>query len=114
MTEIFSLLLLIAIIAIFFYPTYRAVEIEHPAKNAIIITNLVGGLIYGIGWLIALIWVFNGAEKVKLKADSQKKVSEELKKPSISEEIRKLHELKEENIISEEEFIRQKNELLNS
>ena len=91
-------------LGIFFIPTYFAYKKNHPAKIAIILTNILAGVIYGIGWFIALIWVFNGAEK-RYKPNKEKDIS-------IYEEIEKLHKLKEKNIISEEEFSKKKNELL--
>jgi len=106
MDVVLGLLVFLIGLAIFFIPTYFAYKKNHPAKIAIILTNILGGIIYGIGWFIALIWVFNGAEK-KYKTVKETNIS-------IYEEIESLHSLKEKNIISEEEFNKKKNELLNS
>jgi len=37
---------------------YFATTKNHPAKTSIMITNIVGGVFYGIGWIIALIGFF--------------------------------------------------------
>jgi len=63
MDTILGLFFFLIGLGIFFIPTYFAHKKNHPAKIAIILTNILAGVIYGIGWFIALIWVFNGAEK---------------------------------------------------
>jgi len=98
---IFSIFMVVLAISIFLLPTYFARTKNHPAKTSIMITNIVGGVFYGIGWIIALIWVFNGAEK---KLDSQN--------ISTADELEKLFSLKEKGVITQEEFDNKKKDLI--
>lgn len=88
-------------LGVFLLPTYFARKKDHPAKTSIMITNIIGGVFYGIGWIIALIWVFNGADK---KENNQK--------ISTADELEKLFSLKEKGIITEKEFENKKRELI--
>lgn len=67
---------------------------------AIILVNIFGGLLWGIGWLVALVWCFI--------APRQKVTNQ----PTQADEIEKLFQLKERGIISEEEFNEKKVALL--
>ncbi|HCE3381920.1 TPA: SHOCT domain-containing protein, partial [Vibrio parahaemolyticus] len=60
----------------------------------------LGGLFWGVGWLVALIWCFIVPEK-KTNISG-----------SIADEIEKLHSLKEKGVISEDEFNSKKSELM--
>lgn len=53
-----KLFLLLIILAIYILPTYLAFRFNHPRRAAITVVNIFGGLFYGIGWGIALTWVF--------------------------------------------------------
>ncbi|MBE3654963.1 SHOCT domain-containing protein [Vibrio navarrensis] len=66
----------------------------------IVLINVLGGLLWGAGWLIALIWCFIVPEK---KVASM---------ASVADEIDKLHSLKEKGVISEDEFNAKKKELM--
>jgi len=85
---------------IFFLPTIIAFRKNHHQKVAIAIVNVIGGLFYGIGWLIALVWSL-----IEPREDSP--VAR-----SVASDIRELHELKEKGILSEEEFDAKKRALL--
>jgi len=98
---ILGFIMLIGAIGIFLLPTYIANKKGHPAQTSIMITNIVGGVFYGIGWIIALIWAFNGADK--------KEISQ---KTSTADELEKLFALKEKGIITEKEFENKKRELI--
>jgi uncharacterized membrane protein YedE/YeeE len=39
-------------------PTFIALKLDHKDKVKIILVNIFGGLLFGIGWIIALIWCF--------------------------------------------------------
>ncbi len=58
-------LLFISIVAggIFFLPTIIAGVRGKNNVNAIFVLNLVGGLFFGIGWFIALVWAFCNDKK---------------------------------------------------
>ncbi|GIT98812.1 superinfection immunity protein [Sulfurovum sp. TSL1] len=55
---IMKLFLLLIVLAIYMLPTYLAYRLNHPRKAAITVVNIFGGLFYGIGWVVALTWVF--------------------------------------------------------
>ena len=57
MTFGFSVLMLL-LIPLFFLPTILALKNNHPYKIPIIIINILGGLFWGLGWLVALVWCF--------------------------------------------------------
>ncbi|MDO6764248.1 SHOCT domain-containing protein [Agarivorans sp. 1_MG-2023] len=77
-----------------------AIRKSHPYKIAIILVNVLGGLLWGVGWLIALIWCFIVPVK---QAPSFS---------SVADEIEKLHSLKEKGVISDAEFEAKKKELM--
>jgi hypothetical protein len=80
-------------------PTIIALKINHPHKIAIILVNIIGGIFWGIGWLIALVWCF-------ITPDTGKK------KPDALSEIEKLHDLLEKGALTQEEYDSKKKELL--
>ncbi|HAS63217.1 MAG TPA: peptidase [Vibrio sp.] len=71
---------------------------HHPYKVPIALVNVLGGIFWGVGWLISLIWCFIVPEKQSTT--------------SVAEEIEKLHALKEKGIITEVEFNLKKKELI--
>ena len=52
------LIILVILIPIALLPTIIAVHRQHPHKVGIILANVLGGLFFGTGWLIALVWCF--------------------------------------------------------
>lgn len=98
--SIWQLLILIVFIPLAFLPSIIALKKNHPYKVPIILINVLGGLLWGAGWLISLIWCFIVPEK---KVASM---------TSIADEIEKLHSLKEKGVISEDEFNIKKKELM--
>jgi hypothetical protein len=50
---------MLAVLLFYFLPFVVALARHHRAKLAIFLTNLLLG-VTGIGWLVALIWAFNG------------------------------------------------------
>ncbi|MCG9618942.1 superinfection immunity protein [Vibrio diabolicus] len=98
--SIWQLLILIVLIPLAFLPSIIALKKNHPYKVPIVLINILGGLLWGVGWLIALIWCFVVPEK---KAASI---------TNIADEIDKLHSLKERGVISESEFNAKKKELM--
>ena len=86
-----SILLLLVVLPLALLPTFIAIKKEHPYKVPIILVNIFGGLLFGIGWLVALVWCF--IEPTKPQALLQS-----------ANEIEKLHVLKEKGVISQQEF----------
>ena len=58
--EIILIIILIYIVMFLVYllPTMIALIKNHPQKVPIILLNIFGGLIGGIGWVGALVWCF--------------------------------------------------------
>ncbi|WP_218581635.1 SHOCT domain-containing protein [Plesiomonas shigelloides] len=98
--SIFQLLLLIIFFPLAFLPSIIALKKNHPYKIPIILINIFGGLLWGTGWLIALIWCFIVPEK-KIASIT-----------SFADELDKLNSLKERGVISEDEFNTKKKELM--
>lgn len=95
-----ALMFFILLIPVALLPTIIALVRNHPYKLWIILVNIFGGLLGGIGWLVALVWSFI-LPKEKTKADT-------------AVEIQQLHELKEKGILTQQEFDLKKKSLLNS
>lgn len=95
------LFMLLIFLPIYFLPTILALHKKHPHKLPIILINIFGGFIGGLGWIIALIWCF-------IVPDTRK----ENHALSLSE-IEKLHKLKEAGALTQEEFEFQKKRALN-
>jgi len=80
-------------------PSIIAYRKKHRYLTAIIITNIVGVFAYGLGWIIALVWCFiepKNPEGTLGHAD----------------EIKKLFELKEKGVITQDEFDKKKKDLI--
>lgn len=105
----FSILMFLIVAVIYFLPTYIAIKKNHPHKVPIILINVFLGLLWGLGWLIALIWaiVGDGARQTIMQPI-------EVKATSVAEEIERLHKLKTDGVISEADFESQKSAVLNS
>lgn len=90
--------LLVVFLPLALLPSIIAIVRKHPYKLWIILINIFGGLLWGLGWIIALVWSFVLPENTRLKP--------------VAEEIEKLYELLEKGIISQQEFEDKKNSLL--
>ena len=75
-----------------FLPTIIAIRKNHPYKIAIILINIFGGLFYGLGWLVALVWCF-----ILPKIGDSISVG-------VADELDRLHQLKERGVLTQEEF----------
>ncbi|KGK13289.1 SHOCT domain-containing protein [Vibrio navarrensis] len=98
--SVWQLLILLVLLPLALLPSIIALKKNHPYKIPIVLINILGGLLWGAGWLIALVWCFIVPEK---------RVSNT---GSAADEIEKLHALKEKGIISEAEFNAKKKELI--
>lgn len=95
----------IILISLFFLPSILAFKKKHPQKVPILLVNIFAGAIFGIGWVIALIWVF-----IKPNNDQAQSSTP----VDASNEIEKLHELKEKGILTQDEFDLKKKALLST
>ncbi len=91
----------LGIVAIlYFIPTIIAVSKNHPQKSAIILVNIFGGLVFGIGWVVAIVWCFYNPVKSKTTFTSS------------ADELERLHDLLEKGVLTQEEFNRKKKQIL--
>jgi hypothetical protein len=97
--SIWQILILLIILPLAFLPSIIAIRKDHPYKIPIVLVNLFGSVLWGAGWLIALVWCFILPKQYSSKAGA-------------ASEIEKLHELKEKGIITQDEFEKKKKALL--
>ena len=101
-----DILIILAVLAVFltiyFLPSIIANIRKHSHKLAIFFLNLFTGAT-GVGWVAAFVWAFLDKPVVQVEG-----------KPTIAQELKELAQLKEQGIITEEEFEMKKNKLLNS
>ena len=89
-------------LAIYFLPTIVARTRDHHSGRAIFYTNLLLGWTI-IGWVIAFIWSFTNPVQVIVNNQKQQ---------SAADEIQKLAILKEQGLLTEDEFTKKKQQLL--
>ena len=97
----FGIFLLFLLWPLYFLPTIIALKKNHPHKILIVLVNIFGGLIFGLGLLIALIWCFTDPSETQSTSSS-----------SDTAELRKLYKLKAKESISQEEFDSRKKKIL--
>ncbi len=96
-----TIIILIISFAIYFLPSIIAKARKHSHKLAIFFLNLFAGAT-GVGWVVAFVWAFIDKPLVQVEG-----------KPTVAQELKELAQLKEQGIITEEEFETKKNKLLN-
>jgi len=84
------------VLVVYFLPTLIAVIRKHNSVIAIFVLNFLLGWSF-IAWVIALVWAFSENNSCDLEA-----------------KLKTLYSLKEKGIITDEEFERKKEELINS
>jgi CBS domain containing-hemolysin-like protein len=99
-----TILMSLVLLSVFLLPSIIALTRNHPHKIPIVLTNIFVSVFWGAGWFIALIWCF-----ILPNDNSSQRNNEAF---SSADEIRKLHELKEQGVISQEEFESKKAALL--
>lgn len=100
--EFFSIwhwIVLLIILPLAFLPTIIGIRKNHPYKIPIALLNILGGLVFGLGWLAALIWCF-------ILPNASRTVGQ------VADELELLHQLKSKGIINQEEFDYKKKEIL--
>lgn len=102
--SIWQLLIVLVLLPLAFLPTIIALKKNHPHKIPIILVNIFGGLLYGLGWLVALVWCF-------IVPNSNSNSSSLV---NAAGEIEKLHVLLEKGVLTQEEFDSKKRALLNA
>ena len=84
---------------IYFLPTYIASKRKHSNKASIILVNILLGWTF-IGWVVAIVWAVSSQN------------SNIIQNTNKYDDLEKLHKLKNEGIISEKEFEKEKNKLI--
>lgn len=95
--SIWQSVIILILIPLIFLPTIIAINKNHHYKIPIILINILGGMLWGFGWLVALIWCFIEPKSNNISA---------------THEIEKLHELKEKGALTQEEYDTKKKALL--
>lgn len=88
----------LACLSIYFLPAAIAFVRNHPHRIAILVLNLIAGCTI-VGWIAAFIWAFIDNPIPK--------------RFSAAQELEEFAKLKEQGIITDEEFKAKKNKLLN-
>ncbi|MCC5863666.1 MAG: superinfection immunity protein [Wenzhouxiangella sp.] len=96
-TLIGQALTLLLFLTIYALPSIIALARNHPKRWSIIAVNLIGGLLVGIGWIVAMIWCFVDDAGVGT---------------SRIDELERLDRLKQGGSLTEAEFEHQKRALL--
>tara|TARA_B100001057_G_scaffold478500_1_gene549012 strand:- start:201 stop:602 length:402 start_codon:yes stop_codon:yes gene_type:complete len=109
-------------LAIYFLPTIVAVARKKVNEGAIFVLNLFLGWSL-IGWVVALVWALSSPETTESKprkktlepSNTKEKLmnSENVASDDVSSQIKSFYDLKEQGIITEEEFNQKKKSLLN-
>jgi hypothetical protein len=91
-----ELVILFFLLPLYLLPSILAVTRNHPQKLLIAVVNIFGGLAFGIGWLVALVWCFSVPNR------------------SRASEIEALDRLLQRGVITREEFEAGKRAVLTS
>lgn len=102
-----TLVMLVVVVPLFLLPTILAVRKNHPHKIPIILINILGGLFMGVGWFVALVWVF-----VKPAAAQQPVIVTNPSQHHVADELKKLKDLMDGGVITAEDFEQRKKMLL--
>ncbi|MBU2555542.1 MAG: superinfection immunity protein [Bacteroidetes bacterium] len=94
--------LLILLLVIYFLPSIIAYD--HRNFASIFILNLLLGWSI-IGWIVAIVWAFSNDKKETIIVNNDKS-------KSVTDELINLKKLYDEGVLTEEEFINQKQKIL--
>jgi hypothetical protein len=98
--SVWQILIILVLLPLLFLPSIIALTRNHPYKLAIVLINIFGLALWGLGWIIAMVWCF------VLPSNRTDDSS------GVADEIQKLYELKEKGAITEAEFEAKKTALL--
>lgn len=119
------IVLLVALIGLVIglLPTIIAFNKSHPQRGWILLVNVVGGFFGGIGWIAALIWCFiepnttvsryTSTTNSDASSKSHKNTDDISQTSNLASDIEKLHDLAQRGLISQTEFEKKKQQILN-
>ncbi|WP_321275861.1 SHOCT domain-containing protein [Thiomicrorhabdus indica] len=99
--SIWQFIFLLILLPLAFLPTIIALKKNHPHKIPIILVNIFGGLLWGLGWLVAIVWCFIVPNENSTNVSSNN-----------ASEIETLFALLEKGALTQEEFDSKKRALL--
>ena len=102
MDAIGALIVLAIMLAIYFLPTIVASNRGHQSAGAIFFLNLLLGWTL-LGWVVAFVWAFTNPSQVIVNNQAT---------TSVADEIQKLARLKEQGLLTEDEFAKKKQQIL--
>ena len=106
---------IVVIVGLVFYflPAFIASSRGHHNSGALFVANLLTGWTF-IGWVVCLVWSLTNQKEDKVitinNDNSEETPSSE---PSVADELNKLLKLKEDGVLTEEEFQTEKQKILN-
>jgi type VI protein secretion system component VasK len=108
----FLIVIILAIVfLLYFLPALIAFIRDSKSATQVTLLNLFLGWTF-LGWVISLVWAFGETEKPQpKKVSSQKRV--EIKQ-SLTDKLEELSALKDKGLLTDEEFIAKKSEVLAS
>lgn len=115
--KLVSMLFFVFAPALYLLPTYEAWKREQPNMTPIVLVNICFGWTL-IGWVVAMVMAHKSTEPQKVEvvyttpAPSPASPPPPPAKPSIADELKKLADLKQQGLLTEEEFNQQKTKLL--
>lgn len=97
-----ELIAILILLAIYFLPTIVALNRGHRSAGAIFFLNLLLGWTL-LGWVVSFVWSFTNPAQVVINNQTPK---------SVADEIQKLAALKEQGLLTESEFAKKKQQIL--
>ncbi|MGY6554692.1 MAG: superinfection immunity protein [Wenzhouxiangella sp.] len=86
-TLIAQTLTLTIFVVLYALPSIIALARRHPKRRLIVVVNLLGGLIAGIGWVVAIVWCFiDDARGGNKQIDQLERLEGLLQRGSLSQE----------------------------
>ena len=116
MNGAYGILILVLITVLYFLPSICAYR-KSFASQVIILNFLLGWTL--IGWVVALVWAFKEEKPQQVIYSREPEYREretnddESEKPTLAEEILNLKELHNQGILTDEEFEKAKEKVLN-
>lgn len=116
--KLVSMLFFVFAPALYLLPTFEAWKREHPNMTPVVLVNIFLGWTL-IGWVAAMVMAYRNNEPQKVELvypnepyEPRQRHETPASKPSVADELKKLADLKQQGLLSDEEFNQQKSKLL--